>query len=77
MQGRVGLCGGVLLPPCGSFIMSRFLRWHGSLPESNSRFATSRDGRDAAGDGGFVLDIRGGCLCSGLGRVSALEWLFR
>lgn len=70
MQGRVGLPGGVLLPPCGSFIISWFLRWHCLLPKSPGGMA------EAAGGGGFVLGICGCCLSSELGRGSALEWLF-
>lgn len=61
MQGRMGPCGGVLLPSCRSFIISCFLCWHHSLPESHGHFAVCGD---SGGSRGFVLGI-----CSGwMGR---------
>ena len=48
------------------------------VPEPSSRFAAQGDGGEAAGGGGFVLDIcSSSFLGSGLGRGSALEGLLR
>lgn len=71
MQSRVGLCEGVLLLPCESFLVSWFLCWCPAAVVTHVGMA------GAAGGGGFVLEICSSCLVSGLGRGSALEWLFR
>lgn len=45
------------------------LHWCHCLPQSSSCCATCGDGREAAGGGGAVLDIRSGCLSSVLGMA--------
>lgn len=61
----------VLLLPSRSFLMSWFLCWCPAAAVTHEGMA------GAAGGGGFVREICGGCLVSGLARGSALEWLFR